>query len=100
MLLKSDGPITTVLEKGIKEENGLDTLVDLPEMGNVFGEDLAFEIHALFCDHLGPNFRNDVAHGLVDDPGSESPASIYAWWFLLKPVLDDQLLTQGKLGQE
>ncbi|EGU30959.1 hypothetical protein VII00023_20482, partial [Vibrio ichthyoenteri ATCC 700023] len=35
----------------------------------------------------GYNFRNKVAHGLLDDSTTESYASIYVWWFCLKWVI-------------
>ena len=85
--LKANGANTTHLEDtGVETENSLNTLVDLPLMIDLFGEDLAAEIRALFCRPSGPNLRNEVAHGLVDDGSSESPNSIYAWWFLLKLI--------------
>ena len=82
--LKVAGVITTVMDaKGITNEVGLSTLMDLPEVDTIFGEDLAFEIRALFCSHFGPNLRNELAHGLLDDDQAESAATIYAWWFVL-----------------
>ena len=87
--LKAAGVKTTTLDRnGIESENGLSALMDLPEVSRVFGEDIAFEIRALFCDPLGPNLRNELAHGLLDDSHSESIYSIYAWWLGLKLVFN------------
>lgn len=78
---------TTTLDKdGIETENGLSTLVDLPETISIFGEDIAFELRALFCHPFGPNLRNELAHGLLDDGACQSAPAIYAWWFGLKLV--------------
>ena len=86
--LKAKNCKTTWLNAdGVETENSLSALVRVPEMKKVFGEDLAFEIRALFCEPIGPNLRNDVAHGLVDDHKSESIWSVYAWRFLLRLVL-------------
>lgn len=74
---------------GIETENGLSTLADLPEFTSIFGDDLAFEIRSIFCDAYGPNLRNDVAHGLLDDESCSNTPSVYAWWFLLKLVFSD-----------
>lgn len=83
--LKFAGVSTTHLNQdGIETENGLSTLVDLPQTEEIFGSDLKYEIAALFCDSLGPNFRNSVAHGLLDDQQAQSIDTIYAWWFGLK----------------
>jgi Domain of unknown function (DUF4209) len=77
---------STLSDNGIETENGLSTLIDIPDVTAIFGEDLAFELRALFCDSLGPNLRNEVAHGLLDDQACHSAPSIYAWWITLKLV--------------
>ena len=84
--LQNAGAVTTLLKDGIETENSINTLVKLPEMERVFGEDLTFEVCALFCDPRGLNLRNRVAHGLVDDHFCQSQSSIYAWWFLLRLI--------------
>lgn len=83
--LKSSGVKTTTLSPdGIENENGLSTLIDLPEVAGIFGDDLAFELKALFCDAFGPNLRNEVAHGLLDDQNCQTAQTVYAWWLLLR----------------
>ena len=87
--LKNAGAKTSTLDScGIENENGLSTLVALPEMQTVFGDDLTFEIKALFCDPLGANLRNELAHGLVDHNACNSLHGVYAWWFTLKLVFN------------
>lgn len=83
--LKQAGAKTSNLDKdGIQNENGMSTLMDLPEAEQVFGKDLAFEFKSLFCDAFGPNLRNELAHGLLDEDGCHSPFAIYAWWLALR----------------
>lgn len=84
--LKTHGAITSKLEHGIETENGLSTLLKLEEAKEVFGEDLVFELEAIFSKVLGFNLRNEVSHGLLDDDTSASSASVYAWWLVLKLV--------------
>lgn len=87
--LKQAGVKTTNLDKdGIENENGLSTLMDLPEAGAVFGKDLAFELKTLFCDAFGPNLRNELAHGLIDEDACHSPFAIYAWWLGVRLVFN------------
>lgn len=87
--LKNAGVKTTNLDiDGIENENGLSTLMGLPETEAVFGKDLSFEIKALFCDALGPNLRNELAHGLLDDDSFQSIHAIYAWWMGLRLVFN------------
>ncbi|BEG73962.1 DUF4209 domain-containing protein [Achromobacter xylosoxidans] len=83
--LKQAGARTANLDKdGIQNESGMSTLMDLPEAEQVFGKDLAFELKSLFCDAFGPNLRNELAHGLLDEDGCHSPFAIYAWWLALR----------------
>ncbi len=83
--LKQAGAKTTNLAKdGVQNENGMSTLMDLPEAEQVFGKDLAFELRSLFCDAFGPNLRNELAHGLLDESACRLPYAIYAWWLALR----------------
>jgi hypothetical protein len=66
--------VTNLDRDGIENENGLSALMALPEAAKVFGDDLAFELEALFCDPL-------------DADACASMYSIYAWWLSLKLVL-------------
>ena len=87
--LKQAGAKTTNLDKdGIENENGLSTLMDLPEADVVFGKDLAFELRTLFCDAFGPNLRNELAHGLLDADACYTPFAIYAWWLGFRLVFN------------
>lgn len=79
---------TTLSIDGIENESGLSTLMERSEVRQIFGENIAFEIRALFCDAFGPNLRNELAHGLLDDEACYSIYSIYAWWFVLKLVFN------------
>lgn len=95
--LKRAGAKTTNLDKdGIENENGLSTLLDLPEANEVFGKDLAFELRSLFCDAFGPNLRNELAHGLLEEVDCHSPFAIYAWWLALRLVVNTWWSVAGK----
>lgn len=72
---------------GVENENGLGTLMELPEAKQVFGENLVFEIKSIFTESLGYNLRNQVAHGLLDDVTSHSIPTVYAWWMILRLVI-------------
>lgn len=87
--LKQAGVQTIHLDSnGIENERSLSSLMDLPQTEKIFGSNLTFEIKALFCDPFGPNLRNELAHGLLDDGGCYSSPAIYAWWTGLKLVLN------------
>lgn len=85
--LKAAGALTTHFDKrSIETENGLSTLMELPHAVQVFGESFCYEVKALFCSPYGPNLRNELAHGLLDEDACNSTAGIYAWWFMLSLV--------------
>ncbi|MFY2763537.1 DUF4209 domain-containing protein [Arenimonas sp. MALMAid1274] len=93
MALKQAGVKTTTLDSnGIENESGMSTLMDSPEAAKVFGDDLEFEFRALFCDANGPNLRNTIAHGLLDDDLDRSIYVVYAWWLALKLVFNSFLV--------
>ena len=87
--LKQTGIDTTHIDpNGVRTENGLSSLLDLPDAVKVLGENLAFEFKILFCDARGPNLRNELAHGLLDDDACESTSAVYVWWLMLRLVFN------------
>lgn len=86
--LKQASVQTTTEDDGTETEKGLSSLMDLSGTEQIIGEDLSFEIKALFCDSYGPNLRNNLAHGLLDDQACQSVYAIYAWWFGLRLVFN------------
>jgi hypothetical protein len=95
------GVSTTMLDvDGVEMEIGLSALMALPEVNRIFGENLAFELRAIFCDAFGPNLRNEVAHGLVDDVQCDSTHSIYAWWFVFRWVFNSNWFVRNQKTAE
>lgn len=85
--MKEAGLTTSNTDRNdIVSENGLSTLLDVEGVENVFGQNLVFELKALFCSPFGPNLRNEFAHGLMDDDDFFSVSVVYAWWLMLKWV--------------
>ncbi len=83
--LANAGERTTVIESdGRQNEIGLTALMQRDAANEIFGADISFEMRALLCGPLGPNLRNEVAHGLVNDNGSMSSTSVYLWWLAHK----------------
>ncbi|KKL44786.1 hypothetical protein LCGC14_2362200 [marine sediment metagenome] len=87
--LKAAGAVTTTLgEDGIEMEVNLSALLERDEAVQIFGEEVLFEMKALFCDSRGPNFRHGLAHGLLEDKDFESTWAVYAWCFGLRLVFN------------
>ncbi len=98
--LKQNGEKTTNIDsKGIENENGLNTLMENDKIDDIIGKDLSFEIKALFCDPLGPNLRNELAHGLLGYGESESLYSIYAWWMAFHLIVHS-FINQRRQAQD
>ncbi|MEI7038282.1 DUF4209 domain-containing protein [Fulvimonas yonginensis] len=98
---KQAGIKTTILDgDGIETEFGLSTLMGMPEAEKVFGANLTFELSALLCDAHGPNLRNELAHGLMDEDACRSVYVIYIWWLALKLVFNAYWLANRKHAAE
>lgn len=69
-------------------EVGLSALVERTGMDEAFGQDLTFEIRAVFCEQVGPNFRNNLAHGLLSPGAANSKEALYSWWLIFKLVYE------------
>ena len=86
--LKLRGVKTTVIDAtGIENEVGLSSLLEISEVQNIFGNNLTFELKALYTDPFGPNLRNEMAHGLLEYDEAQSVSAMYAWWFFLRLVI-------------
>ena len=89
-LLKRNDLVTTHTDQdGIENEMGLSSLVNMDRARGILGDDLWFELQAVFTDSLSANLRNEVGHGLLDDDTSNSRYSVYAWWMILRLVVRD-----------
>ena len=87
-LLKRNGLVTTHTDpNGIENEMGLSSLVSIVGAREILGDDLWFELQAVFTDSLSANLRNEVGHGLLDDDTSNSLYSVYALWMVLRLVV-------------
>jgi len=99
--LKNAGVKTTTLETtGVESEWGLNSLVQLPEMKKIFSEELTYEIQALFCDPIGANLRNQIAHGLINHIECSTISGVYAWAFIFKLVFNTFWNKARKAGSE
>jgi hypothetical protein len=86
-VLNRDGVITSGLNKeGIQEEFDLNKLLDMPETTKKFHEDLLFGLKGTLISKFGRNFRNLLAHGLLDYDNFLSYDAVYVWWLILKII--------------
>ena len=84
-LLNRNGVITSGLNSdGFQEEFKLNKLLDMPETAKIFHEDLLFGLKGTLTSKFGRNFRNLLAHGLLDHNQFFSFDAVYVWWLILK----------------
>ena len=71
-------------DSGIESSLSLENIVSLQTIQELFDDDLLLAIQYLFCNNLGLNARNYIAHGLFDSDFFYSYEAIYTWWFIFK----------------
>lgn len=94
--LKTEGVHTLYIgDQGVETEKALGALLDMDEATTYLGENLAFELRSVLLEQVGPNLRNEMAHGLLTDAGMWGAASIYTWWLCLRIALAPLLMTEA-----
>ncbi|QTA83139.1 DUF4209 [Desulfonema limicola] len=84
-VLQQAGKITSMIDSsGIQDEYLLHKIIYEPEMKDVFGKDITFDLQGLLVDRFGSNLRNLMAHGLMSHDSFYSHAPIYFWWLTLR----------------
>jgi hypothetical protein len=69
---------------GIQMEMGLDECLDHELVAKALDESTRFCLRMLLVEKTGHNFRNELAHGLLDDKGFFSVPAVYFWWLVLR----------------
>lgn len=70
-------------QNGIQLEWSLNTILDEPKLTELLGEDIVWHSKCLLTDDIGENWRNQMAHGLLDFQEFEAVNSLYIWWLIL-----------------
>lgn len=87
-LLSKQGIVTSSLDSnGIQNERDINTLLNSGEYSEsiktIFNEDILFDLQGLLVSRFGSNFRNRIAHALMDDSEFYSSQISYLWWLTL-----------------
>ena len=82
-IASNGGTTTNLYDTGVEQHKTLDTLLALPEAEAAFGEDLLETLKAILCDPNGEGFRNQVAHGLLDDADFPWDRAAFLWGLAL-----------------
>jgi Domain of unknown function (DUF4209) len=83
-LMQENEIITTKLDNsGVQRQIDLNELVVDQRLAAIISPNILFEVRCLMTDNRGPNLRNQIAHGMLDDSAFLSVEAIYAWWLIL-----------------
>jgi hypothetical protein len=87
-LLESKGAITTKLDKhGVQRLHDLNELLIDERVESILSKDILIELRTLLVDNRGPNLRNRLAHGMIDDSEFMTAEVVYMWWLVLNLCL-------------
>jgi len=96
-LLNRQGIITSSLtSEGIQEEFDLNVLLEMPELKQILGDDLLFDLQGTLISRFGSNFRNLMTHGLLEQQAFYTYPAIYIWWLLLRICCLPLIIAQRK----
>ncbi|WP_018782177.1 DUF4209 domain-containing protein [Bacillus sp. 95MFCvi2.1] len=84
ILSKEEEIVSNIDKDGIQEEKNLNTLLYLPKLKELWGEDFVFDLQSLLVEKHGDNLRNTTSHGLIGNNEFYSVSTIYLWWLTLK----------------
>ena len=82
-IVSTGGPTTNLYANGVEHHKTLDALLALPEAEATFGRDLFETLKAILCDPNGEGFRNQVAHGLLEDVDFPWDRAAFLWGLAL-----------------
>jgi hypothetical protein len=70
----------------------------MPELEQIFGPDIAFDLRGILIERFGGNMRNEFAHGLMPEGAFYQPTAAYLWWLVLHLCVTGHVQTR-KLSQ-
>jgi hypothetical protein len=83
--LEAIGAITSGFDSLWRQnEFDLNTALRMPELKQIYDDDLIFDLQGLLIEHHGSNLRNEMAHGLLDDNQLGTDVAMYLWALTLR----------------
>jgi hypothetical protein len=80
-------PVSGLDDQGVQGMHLLKANLKKPELVQILGEDLVFDLEGLLVEEFGSNLRNRVAHGLMAFEDFYLPDALYLWWLALRLCL-------------
>ncbi|MBS0657213.1 MAG: DUF4209 domain-containing protein [Verrucomicrobia bacterium] len=79
--------VSNLKSDGTQPVKMLGSVFDLPRIGEIFEEQILFELRGCLIEKTGFDFRNRIAHGFVSEPECFGPPAITIWWLVLRLCL-------------
>lgn len=87
--------VTSTLESdGTQKERDLNQLLWMPEMEEIFGSDISFDLRGILIERFGDNMRNESAHGLMPEGAFYRHTAVYLWWLVLRLCVTGHVQTR------
>ncbi len=88
VILSRRGVVVSGLgEQGVQDMHALKTNLSRPELAEMLGDDMVFDLQGLLVERFGSNLRNRLAHGLMDLDEFYSTHALYLSWVVLRLCL-------------
>lgn len=71
---------------GVEDVWLLGRILDHEKLREILDEDMLYELRTLMAGRLGPNLRNSIAHGLVNESALNGEMGFYLWWVLVRLI--------------
>jgi len=83
-VLTDIGVVTSSLDTdGIQKEHDINAMLYEPRLVDVFSEDIIYVLRALLVEKAAANFRNQLAHGMLEYGAFFGETALYIWWLAL-----------------
>jgi hypothetical protein len=87
ILERCDVRVSGLDDERVQEMHLLKANLNKPELTQILGEDIVFDLQGLLVEPFGYNLRNRVAHGLMGIGEFYSLDALYLWWLVLRLCL-------------
>jgi hypothetical protein len=71
---------------GVEDVWLLGKVLEHEKLAELLDADMLYELRTLMAGRLGPNLRNLIAHGLLDEQSLNGEIAFYLWWVLLRLI--------------
>lgn len=83
---KNGAIVTTLKDDDTSDVKLLSSLLKLPELTNILGEDILFMLAGLMNERVGANIRNKIAHGIMSEYEGNDHVAVFFFCLILRII--------------